>query len=101
MSLFFSLSLILDLYLVLRNPFTASEKRLKKFITYSVVASVFLSVIGLRMTKSKVFWVSELNFRFYQGVAVSNLIVAITVMILVLLRFRNKGMNQHIKKQIQ
>lgn len=100
MSLFFSTSLILDLYQLLHNPFQSSEKRLKKYIVNSVLGSVFLSCSGLYMTKSKIFWVSELNFRFYQGVAVTNLVVAVVVMILVLLRFRNKGMNENIKQQI-
>ena len=58
MSLFFSLSTVLDLYLVLRSPFSSSEKRIKKFILISVILAVVFATLGLKMTQSKKYWVS-------------------------------------------
>ena len=50
MSLFFSLSTVLDLYLVLKNPFSSSEKRIKKFIIASVLSAVTFASVGLVLT---------------------------------------------------
>ena len=101
MSLFFSLATIVDLYYVLHNPFSSSEKRVKKYMIISILMSFTLASIGLSMTKAQIYWVSELNFRLYQSIALINLFVAVLVMVLVLIRFRKKKMNENIKKQIQ
>ena len=50
MSLFFSLSTVMDLYLVLKNPFSSSEKRIKKFIIASVLSAVTFASVGLVLT---------------------------------------------------
>ena len=100
MSIFFSLSTVLDLYLMLKNPFSSSEKRIKKAMTGSIIAAVILAWIGLIFTRAKKYWLSELNYRLYQAIAFSNIFVASIVMVLVLIRFRKKGMNPSIKKQI-
>ena len=100
MSLFLSLSTVLDLYLVLKSPFSSSEKRIKKFVMISMILSLVFAIIGLRMSRSKKYWVSEINFRFYQGVAVANLLISVVVMVLVILRFRKKKMNVAIQKEI-
>ena len=58
MSIFFSLSTVLDLYLVLKNPFASSDKRLKKAITASIISAILLAWIGLIFTRSKIYWLS-------------------------------------------
>ena len=50
MSLFFSLSTVMDLYFVLKNPFSSSEKRIKKFIIASVLSAVTFASVGLVLT---------------------------------------------------
>ena len=101
MSLFFSLSTVLDLYLVLKNPFSSSEKRIKKYIIVSIMLAFCFASIGLAFTKNKHYWLSEINYRMYQAIATTNLLTAVVVMILVVIRFRKKGMNSEIKQQIQ
>lgn len=96
MSLFLSLSTILDLYLVLNSPFSSSEKRIRRFVAVSIILSLLFAILGLKMTRSKTYWISEMNFRIYQGVAITNLLLAVLVMILVILRFRKKKMNKII-----
>jgi len=90
----------MDLYFVLRNPFSSSEKRIKKYITISILLAFFFASIGLALTKNKHFFLSELNYRVYQAIAILNLVVAVVVMILVVIRFQKKGMNSQIKRQI-
>ena len=51
--LFLSLTTVLDLYLVLRNPFANSEKRVKKFIFINFLTALFLGCLSLSLTKSK------------------------------------------------
>ena len=53
MSLFFSTTIILDLYYVLKNPFSSTEARIKKFTIMTVLLSITLSGLGLRLTLSK------------------------------------------------
>ena len=65
MSLFFSLSTIIDLYSLLKNPFSSSEKRIKKYIMISIILAVGLASIGLVLTKSKNDFWSEANYRVY------------------------------------
>ena len=69
-------------------------------MAFSILMALILAIIGLLMTKSKLYWVSELNFRLYQSISLINLFMAVLVMTLVLLRFRKKKMNENIKKQI-
>jgi len=52
-SLFFSLATVVDLYLLLRNPFSSSESRINKFIFIAVVASFVLASLGLSLTKRR------------------------------------------------
>ena len=49
-SLFLQSATILDLYLVLKNPFASSEKRVKRFIAISIGMAAALSVVGLGLT---------------------------------------------------
>ena len=53
MSLFFSTTIILDLYYVLKNPFSSTTARIRKFTIGTVILSITLSAIGLRLTLSK------------------------------------------------
>ena len=98
MSLFFSLSTVMDLYFVLKSPFSSSEKRVKKLIIASVLASISFASIGLVLTNFQNQELADLNYRVYMIIAIVNLIVAVIVMILVVIRFRKKGMNSEIKK---
>ena len=53
MSLFFSTTIILDLYYVLKNPFSSTEARIKKLTFLTVFLSITFSALGLRLTLSK------------------------------------------------
>ena len=98
MSLFFSLSTVMDLYLVLKNPFSSSETRIRKCIVASVIAAFTFASMGLVLTNKRNQDLAELNYRVYQLIAIINLVVAVVVMILVVIRFRKQGMNSAIKK---
>lgn len=100
MSLFFSTSIILDLYYVLKNPFSSSEKRMKKFVFIAVVVSLICAAAGLRLTLSQVRFWSSMNLILFIFVGLSNLFLGILTMIFVLLRFRTKGMSAEIKSSI-
>ena len=50
-SLFLFACTILDLYLVMKNPFANSEKRIKIMMVVSVIAAVALATTGLVLTK--------------------------------------------------
>lgn len=100
MSLFFSTTIILDLYYVLKNPFSSTEARIKKFTIITVVLSIFFSALGLRLTFSKIDWISSLNLILFVSIALTNFILGILTMIFVFYRFRTKGMSKEIKKQI-
>ena len=49
-SLFLQSFTILDLYLVLKNPFASSENRVKKFIAISIAIASFLSIVVFGLT---------------------------------------------------
>jgi hypothetical protein len=51
-SLFFSTSIILDLYSVLKNPFSSTEARIKKMTIIALILSFSFSAICLRLTIS-------------------------------------------------
>ena len=58
LGLFLSLTTVLDLYLVLRNPFANSQKRVKKMMLMSVLMALALGSLSLALTKSKSDWVA-------------------------------------------
>ena len=93
MSLFFSTSIILDLYYVLKNPFSSSQKRMKKLTFFTVIASIVLSAMGLRLTLSQVKFWSNMNLLLFLVVGASNIVLGIITMCFVLFRFRSKGMS--------
>lgn len=100
MSLFFSTSIILDLYYVLKNPFSSSEKRMKKFTIMTVCVSLFCAAVGLRLTLSQVKIWSSMNLILFIFVGLCNISLGILTMIFVLFRFRTKGMSVEIKSSI-
>ena len=53
MSLFLFACTILDLYLVMKNPFANNEKRVKIMIGVSITAAIALATTGLFLTRSK------------------------------------------------
>ena len=52
-SLFLSLSTVMDLYFVLKNPFSSSEKRIKKCIAASVIGAITFASVGLVLTNKR------------------------------------------------
>jgi hypothetical protein len=101
MSLFFSTSIILDLYYVLMNPFSSTEARIKKFTILTVVFSLICSGMGLWLTLSTVELLSNLNLILFISIAVINILMGVVIMIFVFFRFRNKGMSKNIKDAIK
>ena len=93
MSLFFSTTIILDLYYVLKNPFSSTEARIKKFTILTVIFSVTFSALGLRLTLSKEKFLSSLNLILFILIALINFVLGITTMCFVFYRFRTKGMS--------
>ena len=75
-----------------------TAKYRNNYIILSMIMAVILASLGLVLTKAKQYWLSEINYRMYSTVAISNICVAVYVMILVLYRFRKKGMNANIKQ---
>ena len=100
LSLFFSTSIILDLYYVLKNPFSSSEARMRKLTIMTVFVSLFCAAIGLRLTLSTVKLWSSMNLILFIFVGLGNIMLGIVIMIFVLLRFRTKGMSSEIKSSI-
>ena len=99
-SLFFSTSIILDLYSVLKNPFSSTEARIKKLTTIAIILSIGFSTICLRLTLSDNDKLQKLNLYLFLGIALTNLLLGIVIMIFVFVRFRTKGMSKNIKSQI-
>ena len=58
MSLFLFACTILDLYLVMKNPFANNEKRIKVMISFSIIAATALACTGLVLTKSRNYFIS-------------------------------------------
>jgi len=100
MSLFFSTSIILDLYYVLKNPFSSTEARIKKFTIMTVVFSILFSGLGLKLTLSKIEFLSSLNLILFITITITNILLGIVITVFVFLRFRTKGMSENIKSQI-
>ena len=94
MSLFFSTTIILDLYYVLKNPFTSTEARIKKLTILTVILSITFSALGLRLTLSKDKFLSSLNLILFVLITVMNLTLGIIIMSFVFYRFRTKGMSK-------
>ena len=101
MSLFFSTTIILDLYYVLKNPFTSTEARIKKLTILTVILSITFSGIGLRLTLSKEKLLSSLNLILFILITLWNFCLGIIIMSFVFYRFRTKGMSKQIKQSIQ
>lgn len=100
-SLFLQSSTILDLYLLLKNPFSSSEKRIQRFVAVSVGLAASLSIIGLVLTLDHNEIIGKFNNYIYLGVALSNIVFSIIIMIFVVERFRRKGISQSIQVRIR
>lgn len=100
MSLFFSTSIILDLYYVLKNPFSSTEARIKRMTAGTIFAALILSGIGLIITLAKDPNWAVFNFWLFVLISVCNIGLGIMIMIFVVITFRTKGMSKEIKKSI-
>ena len=98
--LFLSLTTVFDLYMVLRNPFANSEKRVKKLIFINFLTALFLGSLSLSLTKSKKDWVAQLNYWMLLSTFILAFAFAVFMMIIIMLRLNRKGMNKLIKKSI-
>ncbi len=101
MSLFFSTSIILDLFFMLKNPFSSTEARIKKMTFVTMVMSIIFASVGLKLTLIKQNDYSRMNLWLFIAVSLSNIFLGIVIMIFVFWRFRKKGMSKTIKTQIQ
>ena len=98
MSLFFSTTIILDLYYVLKNPFSSTEARIKKMTILTITLSIIFSALGLRLTLTKLETISSLNLILFMFLTVTNILLGIITMAFVVIHFRTKGMSKNIKK---
>ena len=98
MSLFFSTTIILDLYYVLKNPFSSTEARIKKMTILTIIFSITFSALGLRLTLTKYETISSLNLILFMFLTVTNILLGIITMAFVVIHFRTKGMSKNIKK---
>ena len=99
-SLFLSTSIIMDLYFVLKNPFSSSEARVKRMTSASVFFAFLLSSSCLMLTLARNPDWSELNNVLFLVISVINIFLGIVIMIFVMITFRTKGMSKEIKKSI-
>ena len=99
--LFLSLITVIDLYMVLRNPFANSDKRVKKLILIAMMLALVLGTISLYLTSSKTALVAQFNYYMLVLVFWPVIIVALFIMLLIVWRLRKKGMNKRIKKSIR
>jgi len=63
--MFLNTSIIYDLKLVIENPFQSSEKRVAKFLVYSVLLGIIFAYINLKLTSSTNYRVAALNSQLY------------------------------------
>ena len=98
MSLFFSTTIILDLYYVLKNPFSSTENRIKKMTFLTIIFSIIFSALGLRLTLTKLETISSLNMILFLFISITNILLGIVTMAFVVIHFRTKGMSKNIKK---
>jgi len=101
MSLFFSTAIILDLFFLLKNPFSSTEARVKKLTIIAVMLSVLFAAFCTQLTLSKVDSLAKMNLVLFIFVAAFNIVFGIVTLTFVFVRFRTKGMSEEIKKQIQ
>ena len=94
MSLFFSTVIILDLFYVLKNPFSSTEARIKKLTILTVILAITFSALGLRLTLSKQEFLSSLNLILFVLITLWNFCFGIITMSFVFYRFRTKGMSK-------
>lgn len=97
MSLFFSTSIILDLFFMLKNPFSSTDARIKKMTIMTLIMSLIFASVGLKLTLLKENQYSRMNLWLFIGVSASNILLGIVTMLFVFWRFRKKGMSQTIK----
>lgn len=58
MSLFFSTSIIMDLFFLLKNPFSSTEARIRKLTILTIVLSFLFAAAGLHLTLSTSNWLA-------------------------------------------
>lgn len=97
MSLFFSTSIILDLFFMLKNPFSSTDARIRKMTITTFIMSLIFASVGLKLTLLKENQYSRMNLWLFIGVSASNILLGIVTMLFVFWRFRKKGMSQTIK----
>ena len=100
-SLFFSTSIILDLYFVLKNPFNSTEARIKRMTTFTILMALALSSGGLILTLAKDPDWAVYNVWLFIVISICNIALGIVIMVFVVVTFRKKGMSKEIKKSIQ
>ena len=93
MSLFFSTAIILDLFYMLKNPFSSTEARVKKFTVMAVCLAIVFSAVGLRLTLSRAEHLGSLNLYLFLTISVLNILLGIVTTVIVFVAFRNKGMS--------
>jgi hypothetical protein len=97
LSLFLNLVTVLDLYLMLFNPFKNTTKRPKNLVILSTMCSVVLAVVGLILTENKDENVSGLSDAIFIIMTIFNLVFASVVMIAVTKRLSSTGISKDLK----
>mmetsp|Transcript_51550 Transcript_51550/g.70789 ORF Transcript_51550/g.70789 Transcript_51550/m.70789 type:complete len:262 (+) Transcript_51550:214-999(+) len=99
--LFMNIAMFIDIYLVLKNPFVAGEKRLKKIFIMTSLISFVLSAICLSITKNTNYQIAQINTIIYQTVVFAIILVAIFVIIAVVRRLNRPGTSIELKNNVR
>lgn len=101
LSLFLNLVTVLDLYLMLFNPFKNTKNRPRNMVILSAVSSVVVATVGLILTENKDEDVHKLSDLIFIMMTIFNLVFASVVMIAVTKRLSSTGISKDLKAQIR
>lgn len=101
LSLFLNLVTVLDLYLMLFNPFKNTTNRPKNSVIFSAVCSGAVATVGLILTENKNEDVHKLSMFIFLTMTIFNLVFAFVVMIAVTKRLSSTGISKDLKAQIR
>lgn len=100
-SLLLNSAIILELRLVIEDPFKPSEKRIAKYVAISVFLAVLFSYVGLKLTINKNKYLAQWNLRMYQTISLCNCIFACYRMIWISIRLKKPGVSGAIRREFR
>jgi hypothetical protein len=99
-SLMLNLFTILDLYIVLTNPFKNPSGRPAMWLWTSVSIAFIFSTFSLIETEDENSRFTETSSKVFDVITVINIVISFIVLLLVYLRLKKGGTSMEIKKQI-